>query len=102
MVDCRQRLAGYGAGRGEGGETGDACLRPWALVEPRHNAVDIDGGGNGDVLQVGLRGICLRRDNWVSVRYAEELNSGKSSVLLQRADRHGILGQKPADLQRHS
>ena len=48
------------------------------------------------------KGICLRRDNWVSVRYAEELNSGKSSVLLQRADRHGILGQKPADLQRHS
>src|SRR5215475_10572175 len=34
-------------------------------------------------------GIRLRRDNWVSVRYAEELNSGKSSVLLQRADRHG-------------
>ena len=30
--------------------------------------------------------------NWVSVRYAEELNSGKSSVTLQRADRHGILG----------
>ena len=55
MVDCRQRLAGYGAGRGEGGETGGACLRPWALVEPRHKAVDIDGGGNGDVLQVGLR-----------------------------------------------
>src|SRR5215468_5727498 len=50
----------------------------------------------------GLMGICLRWDNWVSVRYAEELNSGKSSVLLQRADRHGILGQKPADLQRHS
>jgi len=32
--------------------------------------------------------------NCVSVRYAEELNSGKSSVLLQRADRHGILGEK--------
>ena len=38
-------------------------------------------------------GIRLRRDNWVSVRSAEELNSGKSSVLLQRADRHGILGK---------
>ena len=44
-------------------------------------------------------GIRLRRDNGVSVRYAEELNSGKSSVILQRADRHGILGQKSADFQ---
>ena len=44
-------------------------------------------------------GIRLRRDNWVSVRYAEELHAGKSSVRLQRADRHGILGQKPPDLQ---
>src|SRR5713101_9311244 len=42
-------------GRSEGGETGGARLRPWALVEPRHNAVDIDGGGGRDVLQVGLR-----------------------------------------------
>src|SRR2546426_7602720 len=42
-------------GRREGGETGDARLRPWALVEPRDNAVDIDGGGDRDVLQVGLR-----------------------------------------------
>jgi hypothetical protein len=41
----------------------------------------------------------LRRDSWVSVRYPEELNSAKSSVTLQRADRQGILGQKPADLQ---
>jgi hypothetical protein len=47
----------------------------------------------------GRQGIRLRRDNWVSVRYAEELNSGQSSVLLQRADRHGILGQKPPDFQ---
>jgi hypothetical protein len=39
----------------------------------------------------------LRRDNWVLVRDAEELNSGKSSVLLQRADRHGIVGEKPTD-----
>ena len=44
-------------------------------------------------------GIRVRRDNWLSVRYAEELNSGKSSVILQRADRHGILGQKSADFQ---
>src|SRR6059058_3494690 len=42
-------------GRREGGETGGARLRPWALVEPRDNAVDIDGGGDRDVLHVGLR-----------------------------------------------
>ena len=42
-------------GRNEGGETGDARLRPWARVEPRDNTVDIDGGGGRDVLQVGLR-----------------------------------------------
>lgn len=41
-------------GRREGGETGGARLCPGALVEPRHNAVDIDGGGGRDVLQVGL------------------------------------------------
>jgi hypothetical protein len=35
----------------------------------------------------------------VSVRYAEELNSAKSSVTVQRTDRHGILDQKPADFQ---
>ncbi len=45
------------------------------------------------------KGICLRRDSWVSVMYAEELNSTKSSVSLQRTDRHEILGQKPADFQ---
>src|SRR6266487_2731994 len=41
----------------------------------------------------------LRRDNLVSVLYAEELNSTKSSVFLQRTDRHGILDQKSADFQ---
>ena len=41
-------------------------------------------------------GIHLRWDNWVSVRYAEELNSGKSSVTLQRADRQGILVRQVA------
>jgi len=45
------------------------------------------------------RGIRLKRDNWVSVRYAEELNSAKSSGILQRTDRHGILGQKSTDFQ---
>ena len=39
----------------EGGETGGTRLRPWALVEPRDNAVDIDGGGGRDVLQVRFR-----------------------------------------------
>jgi hypothetical protein len=37
--------------------------------------------------------------SWVSVMYPEELDSAKSSVTLQRTDRHGILGQKPADFQ---
>src|SRR5712691_10310397 len=46
-------LAGMGRGdRREGGETGDACLCPWALVEPRDNAVDIDGRSDRDVLQM--------------------------------------------------
>src|SRR5713101_4327109 len=41
--------------RRKSGETGDARLRPWALVEPRDNAVDIDGGSDRDVLQVRFR-----------------------------------------------
>ena len=44
-------------------------------------------------------GIRLTRDSWVSVMYAEGLNSAKSSVTLQSTDRHGILGQKSADFQ---
>ena len=44
-------------------------------------------------------GIHLRWDNEVSVRYAEELNSGRSSVTLQSTDRHDILGQKSARFQ---
>jgi hypothetical protein len=46
-----------------------------------------------------LGGMGLTRDSVVSVMYAEELNSAKSSVTLQRTDRHGILGQKPTDFQ---
>ena len=34
----------------EGGETGGARLRPGALIEPRDDAVDIDGGRDRDVL----------------------------------------------------
>ena len=41
-------------GRRESGETGGACLRPWARVKPRDNAVDINGRGGRDVLHVGL------------------------------------------------
>src|SRR5215472_8296301 len=49
-------LAGLQRGDGrEGGETGGARLRSRLSVEPCDNAVDIDRGGNGDVLQVGLR-----------------------------------------------
>ena len=44
-------------------------------------------------------GIHLRRDTWMSVMYAEGLNSAKSSVILQSTDRHGILGEKSADFQ---
>lgn len=44
-------------------------------------------------------GIRLRWDNWVSVRDAEELDSAKSSVTLQRTDRQGIVDQKRADFQ---
>ena len=42
-------------GRREGGETGGARLRAGALGEPRDKAVDIDGRGDRDVLQVGFR-----------------------------------------------
>ena len=49
-------LAGLKRGDGrEGGETGGARLRPGALIEPRDDAVDIDGGRDRDVLYVGLR-----------------------------------------------
>jgi hypothetical protein len=41
-------------------------------------------------------GIRLRRDSWVSVMYAEGLNSTKSSVTLQRTDRHGIVVRQVA------
>src|SRR4029077_16666580 len=37
------------------GKAGDPCHGPWALVEPCHNPVHIDSGGDRDVLHVGLR-----------------------------------------------
>jgi hypothetical protein len=48
----------------------------------------------------GDLGSYLRRDNVMSVLYSEGLNSTKSSVFLQRTDRHGIVGQKSSDFQR--
>ena len=44
-------------------------------------------------------GIHLKRDNSVSVKYSEGLNSTTISATHQRADRHGILGQKSSDYQ---
>jgi len=44
--------SGYGAGGSERGEAGGPCLGPWALVEPGHDPVHIDGGGDGHVLEV--------------------------------------------------
>src|SRR4030095_1855521 len=37
------------------GKAGDPCHGPWARVEPRDKAVDMDRGGDRDVLHVGLR-----------------------------------------------
>jgi hypothetical protein len=54
------------------------------------------------MLQITLNenmGIRLTRDSGVSVVYAEGLNSTTRSVMLQRTDRHGILGQKLPDFQ---
>jgi DNA primase len=54
---------------------------------------------SGNLLDFVNQGMGLTRDSVVSVMYAEELNSAKSSVTLQRTDRHGIVGQKPTDFQ---
>jgi hypothetical protein len=50
----------------------------------------------GTFVDLGIR---LTRDSWVSVMYAEDLNSAKSSVTFQGTDRHDILGQQSADFQ---
>ena len=66
----------------------------------RKAPADIDDAAyDRDVTGREVQGIRLRRDSWVSVMYAEELNSTKSSDSLQRTDRHGILGQKPSGFQ---
>ena len=54
VVCSKPRPGRYGAGRSKGSETGGARLGLGALVEPRDNAVNIDGGGDRDVLHVGL------------------------------------------------
>src|SRR6184192_4957049 len=41
--------------RRQSGKAGAPCHGPWALVEPRDNAVDIDRGSGRDVLQVRFR-----------------------------------------------
>ena len=46
--------SGYGASGSERGEARGPRLRPWPLLQPGHNPIDIDGGGGRDVLQVGF------------------------------------------------
>jgi hypothetical protein len=50
-------------------------------------------------LHARFEGIGLTRDSVASVRYAEGLNSSKSSVPLRSTDRHDILGQKSSGFQ---
>jgi hypothetical protein len=85
--------------RVEGGRTEG----PPELLMFKHDEVEWETIGAWVVMKwirpYADRGIRLRRDSWVSVMYAEELNSTTSSVTLQSTDRHGILGQKPAHFQ---
>jgi transposase len=50
--------------------------------------------------QSGTSGIRVRRDNQASVRYSERVNSGKSSVSLERTDRYEIVGKEHGHFQR--
>ena len=61
---------------------------PLMPTAQRHDATCSD--------EIQAKGIRLRRDSWVSVMYAEALNSTTSSVTLQRTDRHGILVRQVA------
>jgi hypothetical protein len=50
-----------------------------------------------------ISGIHLKRDNWSSIAYSEELISATISATLQSTDRHhGIVGQKRCHFQRDS
>ena len=55
-----------------------------------------EGLSQACVDRIDKAGIHLRWDSWVSVRYAEELNSTTSSVTLRRTDRHGIVVRQVA------
>ena len=72
---------------------------PWGDDHTALAQVLIDFGHTAMLCVTQGTGIHVRRDNWVSVRYAEELNSATSSGTQQRTDRHGILDQKPPDFQ---
>jgi hypothetical protein len=54
------------------------------------------GCSHGRIVCAVIPGIGLTRDSWVSVLYAEELNSGKSSATHQSTDRHEILVRQVA------
>jgi hypothetical protein len=69
------------------------------LVRPSFLLPSMVGRTEAVEKALSLRGIRLRRDSWVSVMYAEGLNSTTSSATLQRTDRHGILGQKSSHFQ---
>jgi hypothetical protein len=62
--------------------------RHFVIAQPPEDKTLVYWGGMG-----------LTRDSLVSVMYPAGLNSAKSSVTLQRTDRHGILGEKPSDFQ---
>ena len=68
-----------------------------ALSQLRPDSIGIMHTPPNYVVEDG--GIRVKRDNWMSVMYPEELDSAKSSVTLQSTDRHGILGEKPPDFQ---
>src|SRR5262249_42793388 len=67
------------------------CVLPAFHSGSKHTQITLCGTV-ADMCSTGTR---ARRDNEVSGRSAEQLNSATSSVLLQRRNRHGILGQKP-------
>src|SRR5712691_10301981 len=85
QLRSRDQNITFGTPRHRGVEGGDECVE--ALCQLAEAVCTV------------FQGIRLRRDSWVSVMYAEELNSTKSSDSFQRTDRHGILGQKLADFQ---
>ncbi len=99
---CPSSLA-HAPFRGNGSQLppvdGSPALRVlWGDPTPHGPSAALLAVGEASLLP-GIQGIRLRRDSWVSVMYPEELNSGKSSVTLQRTDRHGIVDQKLSNFQ---